>query len=93
MEFEWDEAKRSGNLEKHGVDFLRAQMLFDGRPVITASTPRTGEDRYATTGEIEGRFYTVIWTWRGGAARMISARRARHEEEEERHRALHRPRD
>jgi len=39
MDFEWDEAKRLANLEKHGVDFLRAQMLFDGRPVITAQSP------------------------------------------------------
>jgi hypothetical protein len=88
MDFEWDEAKRLANLEKHGVDFLRAQMLFDGRPVITAQSPRETETRHATTGEIESRFYTVIWTWRGEVVRIISARRARHEEEQ-RHRALH----
>ncbi len=36
MEFEWDEAKRESNLTKHGIDFPLAEMLFDGRPVITA---------------------------------------------------------
>lgn len=88
MDFEWDESKRLGNLEKHGVDFLRAQMLFDGRSVITAPSRRGHEMRYATTGPIDGRFYTVVWTWRGDVVRIISARRARHEEEE-RYRALH----
>jgi uncharacterized DUF497 family protein len=39
MQFEWDEAKRNSNLSKHGVDFLRMQMLFDERPVITAASP------------------------------------------------------
>jgi uncharacterized protein len=87
MDFEWDEAKRLGNIEKHGVDFLRAQLLFDGRPVITAPSLRRSEARYATTGKIGGRFYTVIWTWRGEAIRLISVRRAR-DEEEARHRTL-----
>ena len=85
--FEWDEAKREANIAKHSVDFLRAQRLFDGRPVITASSPRTEEERFATTGEIDGVFYTVVWMWRGLSIRIISARRARHEEKE-RYRAL-----
>ncbi len=92
MQFEWDETKRSGNLSKHGVDFLRMQMLFDGRPVVTAGSPRTDEERFATTGRIDGRFYTAIWTWRSETIRLISARRARHEEQQ-RHRALHGPED
>jgi uncharacterized DUF497 family protein len=87
MEFEWDEAKREANIAKHGIDYIFAQSLFDGRFVITAQSPRAGEDRYATTGRIDGRFITAIWTWRNGAVRIISARRARREEEQ-RYRAL-----
>jgi uncharacterized DUF497 family protein len=88
MEFEWDETKRDSNLAKHGVDFPLAEMLFDGRPVITAPSLRAAEKRYLTTGEIGGRFFTAVWTWRGDAVRLISVRRARHEEEE-RYRATH----
>jgi len=88
MEFEWYEAKRAQNLAKHGVDFVRVQLLFDGRPVVTAPSIRSDEERYATTGEIGDKFYTVIWTWRDGRIRLISARRARREEERS-HRALH----
>ena len=85
MEFEWDEAKRDNNLVKHGVDFLLAEMLFDGRPVTTAPSWRAAEERYITTGEINGRFFSVIWTWRGDVVRLISARSAR-DEEAKRHR-------
>jgi uncharacterized DUF497 family protein len=88
MEFEWDETQRDSNLAKHGVDFTLAEMLFDGRPVITAPSPRGTEERYVTTGEIGGRFFTTVWTWRGDAIRLISVRRARNEEEK-RHRAIH----
>jgi uncharacterized DUF497 family protein len=81
MEFEWDEAKRAANIEKHGLDFLRAAQLFDGRPAITASTSRDGEARWKTTGLIEDVFITVIWTAREGRVRIISARRAWNAEE------------
>jgi uncharacterized DUF497 family protein len=92
MQLEWDEAKRESKLTKHGVDFPLAEMLFDGRPVTTAPSPRAPKERYITTGEIDGRFFTAIWTWRGDAVRLISLRRAR-DEEEQRHRAIHGERD
>lgn len=88
MEFEWDEAKRESNLTKHGIDFPLAERLFDGRPVITAPSVQVDEERFITTGEVNGRFVTSIWTWRGDVVRIISIRRAR-DEEEKRHRAAH----
>jgi len=77
MEFEWDEDKRQSNIEKHDIDFVRMQLLFDGRPKINASSEHEEEPRYLTTGEIDDIFYTVVWTWREGTIRIISARRAR----------------
>lgn len=77
MQFEWDEVKRQTNLAKHGIDFVAAQQLFDGRPVATFRSRYPDELRYVTTGTIAERFITVIWTYRGGAIRIISARRAR----------------
>jgi uncharacterized DUF497 family protein len=88
MEFEWDEEKRRANLAKHGVDFLRARALFDGRTVLVVSSRRSEEERFATTGEIDGRCYTVIWTMRDGVIRLISARRAR-DGEQRAYRAVH----
>jgi uncharacterized DUF497 family protein len=80
-QFEWDENKRQQNLAKHGVDFLRAALVFDGRPAVMLYSPRAGEDRWQTTAAIEGRLITVIWTWRDERCRIISARRARDGEE------------
>jgi uncharacterized DUF497 family protein len=88
MEFEWDEVKRQSNLRKHQIDFLRMQLLFDGRPQISAKSVSSNEPRFLTTGEIDGVFYTVVWTWRGGAVRIISARRARDAERRD-YRSLH----
>lgn len=78
MEFEWDEGKSRSNLEKHGVDFDRGRLLFDGRPRLEHEARASiDEIRFATTGIIGGDFYTAIWTLRGEAIRLISVRRAR----------------
>jgi uncharacterized DUF497 family protein len=80
MTFGWDDAERLGNLAKHGIDFLDARRLFDGRPVATARGPYPEEARDLTTGVVEERFVTVVWTRRSAAIRLIAARRARHAE-------------
>jgi hypothetical protein len=79
-EFEWDEEKRQQNLAKHSIDFLRAALVFDGRPVIMMYSPRRREDRWQTTAQVDGRLITVVWTWRGERCRIISARKARYGE-------------
>ncbi len=88
MRFEWDEAKRQTNFEKHRVDFLEAQLLLDGRPAITVPSKRGDEQRYLTTGDLTGRFVTVVWTRRLTAIRLISARSARDGERRE-YRTVH----
>jgi len=76
MEFEWDENKRLRNIRDHGVDFIDAAQMFDGRPVFTYHSPRDDEDRWGTVGLMGDRFYLVVWTWRGERVRIISAYRA-----------------
>ncbi len=83
MDFEWDEAKRARNLDRHRLDLIDGALLFDGRPVVTFPSPRGDELRFSTTGFIGTKFYTVVWTERGDAIRLISFRRARHAEERE----------
>ncbi|HBG04262.1 MAG TPA: BrnT family toxin [Geobacter sp.] len=78
---EWDEAKRHKNLEKHSLDFRDARLLFDGRNVVHVPAFKNEEARFASVAMIDGRFYTVIWTWRGNHRRIISFRRARNAEE------------
>jgi uncharacterized protein len=77
MLFEWDENKRQSNILRHRLDLVDGQMLFDGRPVVTFPTPRGSEMRFISTGQIGPKFYSVVWTERGDAIRLISFRRAR----------------
>jgi uncharacterized DUF497 family protein len=79
MRFEWDERKRLSNAEKHGLDFLDADLVFRG-PHFDYRSPRHDEDRWVTVGMLEEREVAVVWTLRGDAIRLISFRRARHEE-------------
>ena len=79
--FEWDEAKRQENLEKHRLDFWDARAIFDGRPVTNLSSHKNDEARFISVAQIEKRFYTVVWTWRAEQRRIISFRRAQDGEE------------
>lgn len=82
MKFEWDEAKRRSNIEKHGLDFVRAKAAFDGRVALTVQARFVGEPRFLTVARIGGKLVSVVWTPRDkGAARIISARRASDAEE------------
>ena len=75
--FEWDDGKRRENIVKHGVDFVRAAMIFEN-PVIAEidSRKRYGESRQRALGHVGDEFYVVIYTWRGKARRIISAWKA-----------------
>ena len=77
MPFEWDETKRESNLAKHRVDFVRAVRIFDGAVLEAVDARRDyREIRISCLGEIEGRVYAVVYTWRGEDRRIISARKA-----------------
>ncbi len=82
-EFEWDETKRLSNIDKHQLDFTRAALLFDGRPRIDRDSNRFDEIRHLSTGMVDGKCISVVWTRRGRMIRIISARRARDAEERE----------
>lgn len=80
--FEWYEAKRERTLTERGLDFADARPLFDGPPVLNVSARTETEARTLTIGRLgDGKFYTVVWTWRSEVRRIISFRRARDEEE------------
>jgi uncharacterized DUF497 family protein len=79
MRYEWDERKRLSNLKKHGLDFFDADVVFESSHVITPSA-HNSEKRFLCIGTFEGRFVTIIYTMRSEAIRIISFRRARHEE-------------
>lgn len=78
--YEWDEAKRRENLEKHAIDFVAA-FNFEWDDAVYNESPRYGETRWAATGYIGNRLYKVIYTMRDDRKRIISLRRANKREE------------
>jgi len=43
-EFDWDERERILTVRKHGIDFLDAVRIFDGRPTVHAPSTRQDEE-------------------------------------------------
>jgi len=80
MRFEWDERKRLGNIDKHGLDFRDAFILFEAPHVIVPSRQSVPEPRLLAIGAIEGRIVTAVFTLRGANRRIISLRSARDDE-------------
>gem|GEM_PF-449764 len=82
VKFEFDPDKSLANLEKHGLDFRRAQLLWQDpmRLEVRARTEGT-EERWALIASVQDKLWTAVWTWRGDVIRIISVRRARKEEE------------
>lgn len=80
MEFEFDADKSFSNKEKHGIDFVEAQELWEdpNRLIIPARTE--DESRYIIMGKIADTCWSAIFTERKGKTRIISVRRSRAEE-------------
>ena len=84
MKFEWDENKNNKNVEKHHIDFEEASEIFEDGDRINYPDDRKnyGEKRWITIGTVLEFIYTVVYTIRRDAIRMISARRANRKERE-----------
>lgn len=83
MRFEWDENKRRANVDKHAIDFGDARDVFDDPNAFTYASHRAGDERrYVTVGVADGVLMAVVFTRRGPAIRIISARAARRSERE-----------
>jgi uncharacterized protein len=80
MVFEFDENKRLKNIERHGIDFMDADILF-GNPYLEAPARTVdGERRWLAIGTIDDVYVTAVLTRRGPVIRIISMRRARNDE-------------
>ena len=74
---EWDDNKNKINIQKHGISFETAALVFadEGRIAYYDEIRSVKEDRYIVLGCVQGILY-VVYTMRGEAARLISARMA-----------------
>ena len=80
MEFEYDPWKSLVNADKHGIDFIQAQALWEDSKLWIVVAESQREPRLIARGKIKDRHWTAIYTLRGSVTRLISVRRARREE-------------
>ena len=78
-EFEWDDEKAGGNLDKHGVSFEEGATIFNDPLISTIPDPDHSEDeeRFISIGvSVQGRLLASIHTERAERIRLISCRKA-----------------
>lgn len=82
MRYEWDEAKRQSNIQKHGIDFTGIERVFTGKTVtILDERFEYGEPRFITLGLLSGRVVVIAHTETNEVIRIISVRKATKNEE------------
>jgi len=80
VEFEFDPATSASNLEKHGIDFTAIQAIWQDAMRVEIPARTVDEPRWLVIGQLEGRHWSVVVTYREDRVRIISARRSRDEE-------------
>ena len=77
MEFEFDAGKSAANRDKHGIDFVEAQALWQYPYYLDLDAKSDDELRFARIGKIGSKYWVAFYTLRMRAVRIISVRRAR----------------
>jgi uncharacterized DUF497 family protein len=80
MNFEFDPQKSDTNKQKHGIDFIEAQALWEDPDLLEIPARTEDEPRFLVVGKIEGKHWSGVITYRDDVVRIISVRRARNEE-------------
>jgi uncharacterized protein len=81
-DFEFDDDKSQANLEKHGIDFLDAQALWEDPALLEIRAKSEDEPRFLAVGLIGQKHWSAVVTYRNGIIRLISVRRSRKREVE-----------
>lgn len=81
MRYTWDEAKREGNLLKHGLDFADAARVFD-LPMVLLEDCRQdyGEQRMIGIGLLDFLVVLIVHVESNEEIRIISMRKATSDE-------------
>ncbi|ABA81685.2 BrnT family toxin [Rhodobacter sphaeroides] len=83
MESRFDPAKDAANLQKHKLPLIFGDRIFedDSHLIIPSIRAEDQEERFKVVGEVEGKLFTAVFTWRGDLPRYISVRRSNNGEE------------
>jgi hypothetical protein len=82
MDVEYDPKKAQTNWQKHGVSFAEAEFVFyDPLAIHDIDPDASEEERFIALGmSNSGLLLVIVYTIRGDAFRLISARRATRQE-------------
>jgi hypothetical protein len=78
---EFDPVKSAANLAKHGIDFVAAQAIWEDPDRLEIPARSLDEPRMQVLGRVGAVVWSAFVTVRESRLRIISVRRARHEEE------------
>ena len=83
----WDETKRQANLDKHGLDFVDAVLVFESEYRLDVAVIRKNEQRTQSFAYVFDvlAVLTVVHVARDDAQRIVSFRPASDEERSEYH--------
>ena len=77
MAITFDPAKRAWTLQRRGLDFEDAKLVFAGDTLDFEDDRQDHvETRMITVGHLDGRMVVLVWTLRGDDRRIISMRKA-----------------
>ena len=68
--------KSQSNLEKHGIDFIDAQQIWNDTDFIEIQANFLDEPRSLIIGIIAGKHWSAVITYRDKSIRIISVRRS-----------------
>ncbi|MBU4316612.1 MAG: BrnT family toxin [Proteobacteria bacterium] len=80
MKFKFDPKKSDSNQNKHGIDFIEAQGLWDDIDLLEIPAKTTDEMRPLVIGKINEKHWTDMVTYSNDNIRIISVPSSRNEE-------------
>jgi uncharacterized DUF497 family protein len=60
MEFEFDDNKSQSNKNKHGIDFVEAQALWEDEDRLEIPARTLGEPRFVILGKIGSKVWAAV---------------------------------
>ncbi len=84
-QFEWDDHKAVASWQQHGITFRQATKVFNDPIAFEQIDEREdyGEERINLIGMCNGIILHVTYTERGERIRLISARKAKKDEQDD----------
>ena len=82
MKFQYDQRKSASNLQKHGIVFEQAQLLWDDPNLVELAARSEDESRSIVIARFDDQCWSAVFTYRDDEIRLISVRRSRKAEVE-----------